>query len=137
MHTLAESGPARRTGMMAVFVVVLTTFLATFVGCASTPGAPTASLKSASDTIDRAERSDARQHAGAELDEAKDKLMQAERAVESENMQRAEQLAEQARIVAELAMARTDAAKALEVNRQLRQDAEALDEEMQRMGDQQ
>ncbi|MBZ2190555.1 DUF4398 domain-containing protein [Alcanivorax sp. JB21] len=115
----------------------LAVILAILVGCASTPEPPTGSLTSAREAIASAEQSDARQHAGAELDEAKQKLMQAEKAVESEDMLDAERLAQQARVVAELAIARTATAKASQVNRQLHQDADALNEELQRMGGQQ
>jgi type IV pilus biogenesis protein CpaD/CtpE len=123
------------TGRIATSVLVAA-FFTTLVGCASSPEAPTASLTMASDTIANAERSGARQYAGAELDEAKEKLTQAEDAVISEEMTEAERLAEQANIVAELAIARTEAAKASEINRQLTQDADALDVEMKRTGEQ-
>ncbi len=107
------------------------------VACASTPDAPEASLTAARDAIAHAEQSDARQYAGAELDEAKEKLAQAERAVEAEDMQDAEQYAQQSRGAAELAKAKTAEAKSAEINRQMGRDAEALDEEMKRMEEQQ
>lgn len=133
MHTLTGPGFARKTATSAILVMVL----AALVGCVSAPEPPIASLTKASDAIASAEQSDARQYAGAELDEARQKLMQAQNAVDAERMVDAERLAEQARVVAELATVRTAAAKASLVNRQLRQDADALDEEMKRMGDQQ
>lgn len=133
MHKLPEFSAAKRLGINTALVVIL----ATLVGCASAPVAPEADLTAARVAIASAERSDARQYAGAELDEAKQKLKQAEDAVKSEHMLEAEQLAQQARIVAELAMARTAEAKAVAINRQLKQDADALEEELQRMGEQQ
>jgi hypothetical protein len=105
--------------------------------CASAPVAPTASLSAARDAIASAEKSDARQYAGAELDVASQKLAQAESAVGSERMIEAERLAQQSRITAELAMARTASAKAAEINREMGRGADALDEEMKRMGEQQ
>lgn len=107
------------------------------VACASAPVAPTASLTAARDAIARAEQSDARQYAGAELDEAGQKLTLAESAAGSERMLEAERLAQESRVTAELAIARTTYAKTSEVNRQMGRGADALDEEMERMGEQQ
>lgn len=107
------------------------------VACASDPVPPTSSLNLASEAIATAEQADARQHAGAELEEAKQKLAEAEKAVAQRKMTEAERLADQARVAAELAMARTEAAKAAEINREMGRGAEALDEEMRRQGDRQ
>jgi hypothetical protein len=52
-------------------------------------------------------------------------------------MTRAEQLALQSRVAAELATARTEAAKAEAINREMGRATDALDEEMRRQGDQQ
>lgn len=117
---------------LAVTVVML------LGACASTrPAPPTESLAAARQAIANAERSDARQFAGAELNEARERLNQAERAVTAENMIMAERLAQQSRVVAELASARTESAKAIEINREMTRSAEALREEMRRTGDQQ
>lgn len=104
--------------------------------CASTPMAPTASLTEAREAIARAEQSDGRQHAGSEMDEARQKLEMAERAVDREDMTEAERLAREAEISAELALARTEATKAAGINREMGRGAEALTEEMRRMGEQ-
>jgi len=104
--------------------------------CASTPPAPTASLAAARQAIASAEQSDARQYADAELDEARQRLLMAERAVDGESMIVAERYARESRITAELASARTESAKAVEVNREMGRGTEALIEEMQRTGDQ-
>ncbi|MFN3712771.1 MAG: DUF4398 domain-containing protein [Alcanivoracaceae bacterium] len=107
------------------------------VACMSAPVPPTDSLNAARDAIAGAEQADARRYAGAELDEARQKLMLAEGAVSAERMIEAKRLAQQSRIAAELAVARTAYTKAEEINRQMGRGAEALDEEMRRMGDQQ
>lgn len=104
--------------------------------CASAPTAPPASLNEASLAIEAAERVDASHYANAELDEARQKLMSAEKAVMAENMLLANRYAEQSTLTAELATARTEAAKAAAVNEELRRGAIALLEEMQRTGDQ-
>lgn len=106
-------------------------------GCASTPTAPTASLDSARKAIATAEQSGARQYAGAELDEARQQLDEAKVAVIDERMIDAQRHAERAEVTAELASAKAGAAKADEINRQIRRSAEALEEEMQRTGEQQ
>lgn len=105
-------------------------------GCASTPVAPTQSLDAAKVAITNAERANAGRYAGAELGEARQKLALADDAAEKEDMLEAEQLAEEARVEAELATARTEAAKAVAVNKEMGRGADALTEEMQRAGEQ-
>ena len=84
--------------------------------CASTPPAPTASLQAAELAISNAERAEAGQYAAVELAEARTKYASADGAVHEEKMVLGEQLAEQSRAEAELASARTAAAKAKKVN---------------------
>lgn len=100
--------------------------------CASTPPPPTQSLTDARLAIANAEQSDARQYAGAELDEARRQLSMAERAVGMDRMVEAERFARQSQVAAELATARTGSAKALEINHEMRRSTEALLEEMRR-----
>ncbi|MDI9245135.1 DUF4398 domain-containing protein [Marinobacter sp. CHS3-4] len=109
---------------------------ALLTACASAPLPPTESLNAARDTISRAEQADARQYAGAELEEARVQLVMAEKAVVKESMAEADQLAKQSRVAALLAMARTEAAKAAEINREMLRGADALDVEMGRQGEQ-
>ena len=105
--------------------------------CASAPKAPPVSLNEAKLAIEAAERIDASHFANAELDEARQKLMLADEAVKAENIIMANRYAEQSTLTAELASARTEAAKAQAVNEELNRGAKALIEEMQRTGDQQ
>ncbi|MDO3720745.1 DUF4398 domain-containing protein [Marinobacter sp. chi1] len=105
--------------------------------CASAPLPPTSALKEARDAIATAEQAGARQHAGAELDEAQQKLLKAERSVSKEQMQDAERLARESAIAAELATARTESAKAMAINREMGRSADALTEEMGRQGEEQ
>jgi hypothetical protein len=107
------------------------------IGCASAPLPPTESLNAARDAIARAEQAEARQYAGAELEEARAQLVMAEKAVAEKSMIEADRLAQQARIAARLSMARTEAAKAAEINREMGRGADALDVEMGRQGEQQ
>ena len=108
--------------------------LALLVGCASAPPVPESALDAARVAISNAEKSDANRHAGAELGEARQKLALADGAVRQESMIEAERLAQQARVQAELASARTAAAKAALVNAEMERGADALNEEMQRAG---
>ncbi|MFE8071347.1 DUF4398 domain-containing protein [Marinobacteraceae bacterium S3BR75-40.1] len=94
-------------------------------------------MTAARDAIATAEQAGARQHAGAELDEAQQKLLKAESSVSKERMADAERLAREAAIVAELAAARTESAKAIAINREMGRGADALTEEMRRTGEQQ
>lgn len=107
--------------------------------CATAAVAPTSALDAARVAIVNAEKMDASHYAGAELDAARQKLQRAERAAkadddEQENMVLAERYAQQARIEAELAMARTESRKAAEINDDLIRSAEALEAEMNRPG---
>jgi hypothetical protein len=136
MRTASRYKPGRRVSAAAGLMA--TTLL--LAACASAPVAPTSSLEAARVAIANAERSNAGSHAAAELDRARQKLMQADAAVAGDtqkNMFLAERLAQEARVEAELAMARSDAAKAAAVNRELSLGVDALSEELQRAGDQQ
>ncbi len=104
--------------------------------CASAPLAPEGALAAAREAISIAEQEGARQYAGAELDEAKQRLILAERSVSNEQMVDAERFARESMIAAELASARTESAKSMEINKEMRRSADALLEEMRRAGDQ-
>ncbi len=108
-----------------------------FAACATVPEAPHAALAEAKVAINTAEKDNAAHYASADLTEARHRLALADRAVASEHMLEADRLAHQSRIAAELASARTEAAKAEEVNDELIEGANALDEEMRRAGDRQ
>jgi uncharacterized membrane protein len=103
-----------------------------FAACASTPPAPTAQLQAAQQAISNAERTDAGRHAAAELSEARTKLASANTAVQEERMVAAAQLADQSKVEAELASARTAAVKAKAVNDEMKRSTGTLIDEMQR-----
>ena len=100
--------------------------------CASTPPAPTGQLQSAQLAISNAERTDAGRYAAGELGEARTKLAYANTAVQEERMVAAAQLADQSRVEAELASAKTAAAKAQVVNDEMKRSTGTLIDEMQR-----
>ncbi len=103
--------------------------------CATTTPPPTGALADAREAINAAQDAGARQYAPAELDDAQQQLESAEAAVVEEEMVVAERRAQRARVTAELATARTEAAKATDINQELEQAARALREEMQRTGE--
>jgi len=103
--------------------------------CASAPPPPTSSIEAAGSAIANAERANAGQFAAAELGAAREKLAQANGAVADEQMIIAERLADESKVSADLAFAQTEAAKATEINQEMRLGAEALTEEMERSGD--
>lgn len=129
--TQTHGGP--RLGSFVALLGVI--FLAG--ACASTPLPPTRSLDAARTAVRNAERDEAGRYAQPELSAARDKLAAADVAAARENMVAAERLSEEARVDAELATAKTDAAKAIAVNKQMRVGGEALSDEMQRAGEQQ
>src|SRR5215218_4077393 len=99
--------------------------------CASAPE-PTAQLQAAQQAISDAERAEATRHAPNDLSDARNKLTAANAAVQAKDMEQAARLAEEARVDAELAAARTSALKAQAVNNEMRRGSEQLQEEMQR-----
>jgi len=99
--------------------------------CASTP-APTAQLDAAQQAIAAAERTDASRHAAAELGTAQARLASANTAVQAKEMDAAARLADESRVEAELATAKTAAVKARMVNDEMKRSTGTLIDEMQR-----
>jgi hypothetical protein len=130
--------PARPSfsGVAGLTCAVLTGTILLVGACASTPPAPTQSIDAARTAITTAEKADAGRYAVVELGEARQKLSAAEKAVTEMNMLAAERLAQQSLVEAELASARTETAKAVAVNKEMNQGADALADEMQRAGEQ-
>jgi hypothetical protein len=93
-------------------MVVVFTGVLMIAACASTPPAPTANLQAAQQAIAAAERSEAARYAPGELSEAHTKLALADTAVTEKKMGVAEHFADQSRAEAELASAKSSAAKA-------------------------
>ena len=99
--------------------------------CASTP-APTAALDAAHLAISDAERGEAGKFAAGDLADARSKLEQADSAVASKQMPQAERFANEARVDAELAQARTADVKAKTVNADMQRSNGNLIDELQR-----
>jgi len=119
--------------MMAAGVAVI---LMLVVACASAPLTPDSALDAAKVAISNADKAGAGQYANAELAEARTRLTLADSAVNEEDMVAAERFARESQVQAELASARTAAAKAAAVNVDMERGTEAMTEEMERAGDQ-
>ncbi|WLD59642.1 DUF4398 domain-containing protein [Salinispirillum sp. LH 10-3-1] len=118
--------------LTALFVVVAVLLV---IACSYDPVARDSSMNSAREAIVTAERAGARHYAGSELDEAQEKLSEAEQAIRDEDMDKADRLARESSVVAELALVRTESAKALQINQEMRRSTDALLEEMNRTGE--
>lgn len=126
-----RTAPSRRALRVSSIGAALCT--AAFVaGCASTPPAPVAQIESARQAVADAERAQAAQHAAPELSQARSKLAAADAAVNKEDMAQAARLAEEARVDAILASARTAAAKSESANEEIRRANRSLLDEMGR-----
>lgn len=107
--------------------------LLALAACASVPMTPpSAELQAAQLAIANAEQANAAEHAPAELSQAREQLASARTAVQQEHMVSAQRMAIEARAGAELASARTEAAKANAVNAEMQKSTDAMKDEMQR-----
>lgn len=102
-------------------------------GCASHPPAPVAELTRAHTLVGQAQASDAPRYDSVDLAAAQDKLQQADADAQS-NPMLADQLAHEASVDAELAMARTRARKAQESLGQVNDSLAALREQTNHVG---
>lgn len=100
--------------------------------CVSTPPPPNEAIQAAELAIVNAEQSRVAEFGSTELKDAREKLAQAKTAVADKKMTTAMRLAEQSRVDADLATARSNEAKARAVNDDMRKSSEMLKQEMQR-----
>lgn len=100
--------------------------------CASQPLPPSQALQAAESAIGNAEQARVADYASPELGVAREKLAAANSAVEQEEMLLAEHLADQSRVEAELALAKSQAARAKLVNDEMLKSTDSLKQEMQR-----
>jgi hypothetical protein len=82
--------------------------------------------------ITRAEQSRGANYAALELNQAREKLAAARIAVQGEDMELARRLADESRVRAELASARTEMLRAREVNEEMKTSIETLQQEILR-----
>lgn len=100
--------------------------------CAPEVERPTAQMTRANTLIDQAERAGAQKYAAAELQQARDKMSQAEKAANDGKGEVALRLATEASVDAELAGARTASGQAQAAADETRRGVEALEQEATR-----
>lgn len=93
-------------------ITVAAALAALVAACASNEERPTGELARARTLVDQARQSDAQQFASADLQNAQDKLRQADSAADKERYADARRLAVEASLDAELAVAKTRTGKA-------------------------
>jgi hypothetical protein len=101
------------------------------VGCASTPK-PTEAMSRAQASYEQADQADARRYDAANLESAKDKLAQAKAAAEKGDMKKADWLAQQADLDAQLAGAHARASAAQKAAEEVNASTATLRSETQR-----
>jgi outer membrane PBP1 activator LpoA protein len=116
----------------AFFVASALAGIMALTACSSTPKPPTEALQAAEQAIETAEQARVADYASPELGNAREKLTAARMAVQEEDMEQAQRLAEQSRADAELALARSQAAKANVVNDEMKKSTGTIKQEMQR-----
>jgi len=121
----AQRDSRLRTAVSVTAVLML-------AACASTPPAPSPSLQAAQRAISQAEGAEAGRYAPADLSEARAKLASADTAASEQKMTLADRFAEESRVEAELASAKTAAVKTGAVNDELMHNNGALLDEIQR-----
>lgn len=101
------------------------------VACASTSEAPAAALQSAEMAIATADRERIAGYPSSELTEARENLNAARSALQQEKMVLALRLANQSRVNAELATAKSELIKAQTVNDEMQNSIDTLKQEIQ------
>lgn len=114
------------------FTATIAAGLMIVTGCASTGDRPVQQLTRAESSIEHAEQNGAREYSTVSLDQARDKLAQAQRAADRGETDQARRLAEQAELDAELAAAQASRGKADEALAEIDQSINTLREEIAR-----
>ena len=118
--------------MPRLLSVVTCCGLAFLLSACSSRRPPTAQLSTADLAVRSASDQTASQHAPLDLRLAREKLDKARNAIDDDEYDRAERLAEEALVDAQVAEAKTRAAKSRETLQQTRQDIDALRREAER-----
>jgi hypothetical protein len=121
--TLATGAPLLSAPLFALLLLS---------ACESMPPEPTLAVQGAEQAIAAADRARIADQASPELHEAREKLAAAQSAVQMQQMARAERLAEESRVDAELASATFEAGKSKAVNDEMIHSDATLQQEMQR-----
>ena len=106
--------------------------LPVFGACATTGEPPTATLSKAELAVDNAAETQAPQYAPLELRKARSHIQQARQAVDQENYEEAQRLAEKALVEAQLAQAKADAQVAQNTLAEMRDSIDTIRREAER-----
>jgi outer membrane PBP1 activator LpoA protein len=131
MYLTVKNSKTKTCAGSAFFVASALAGVMALTACSSTPP-PTEALQAAEQAIETAEQARVADYASPELGEAREKLTAARIAVQEEEMEQAQRLAEQSRADAELALAKAQAAKANVVNDEMKKSTGTIKQEMQR-----
>lgn len=127
----ATSRSVGKRSAQKLSAIAITGFLA-LSACATEPVPPDQELQAAALAITNAEQARVADYASPELGAAREKLSAANAAAQQKNMVQAKRLAEQSRVDAELALAKSGAFKAKAVNDEMKKSTESMKQEMQR-----
>lgn len=116
----------------ALRIAIAITGAMALTACSSGPRPPNEALQAADQAIESAEQARVADYASPELGVAREKLNEARLAVQREDMELAQRLAEQSRVAAELALAQAQASKATVVNDEMKKSTKTIKQEMQR-----
>jgi predicted acylesterase/phospholipase RssA len=117
---------------MLLKIGVLFSMALLIISCGTTKKSPVEKISNAELAISRAQDNNAREFATIELRRAQDNLEQAKQAVQEEEFDKAERLAEQAFMDASLADEKAESEKANKSTKELRESVDTLKQEMER-----
>ncbi len=105
-----------------------------FGGCMNSEQKPDSILTQAGTVVDQADRAGTRTYAAFDLNNAHSKLKKAKEEMKKGDYKKARYLAEEAKVDAELAIAKTQTAKTKEAETQLKQSMQSLQNEIDTTG---
>ena len=106
----------------------------TFGGCMNSEQKPDSALSQAGTVVDQADRAGTRTYAAFDLNNAHSKLKKAKEEMKNGDYKEARYLAKEAKVDAELAIAKTQTAKTKESETQLKQSMQSLQNEIDTTG---
>lgn len=132
MKPIKQLVPSGKTRACGIDTALALSGLLLLSACSSAPLAPDREIQAAELTITNAEQARVSEYASQELGEARKKLAAAKSAVQEEKMDEAKRFAEQSRVDAELAIAKSGVGKATVVNDEMKSGTETIKQEMNR-----
>ncbi|MHB8423303.1 MAG: DUF4398 domain-containing protein [Leptospirales bacterium] len=116
------------------FTVVAVLYAIMLSSCMKAETKPVNSMTQAQTVVDQADRAGTRNYAAFDLNNAQSKLKKAEKEMKMGKYKEARYLAKEAKVDAELALAKTQTAKRKEAETQLKQSMQSLQNETEKQG---